>query len=95
MLRLRDRLAGRAFAVLAVNYGESPARVGDFARRAALDFPLLLDPGQEVARAWRVRILPASFVVGADGRVRYGVVGELDWASPQAVGAIVRLLAPA
>jgi peroxiredoxin len=94
MQRLVDRLAGRPFAVLAVNHGESAARAGEFVRRAALAFPVLLDPGQETARAWRVRILPQSFLVGPDGRVRYSVIGELDWASDAIVEAVRRLLPP-
>jgi thiol-disulfide isomerase/thioredoxin len=92
MQRLRQRLAGRPFAVLAVNHGESPARAGDFLKRARLDLPVLLDPGQETARAWRVRILPHSFLLGPDGRVRYSVIGELDWASDPVVEAVRRLL---
>jgi len=92
MQRLKARLAGRPFAILAVNYGESHARVEEFVRRAAFDFPVLLDPGQDTPRAWRVRILPASFLVGADGRVRYSIVGELDWTSRAAVEAVRRLL---
>ena len=91
MQRLQRHFAGRPFAILAVNYGESDTRAGDFVKRAALDLTVLLDPGQEAARAWRVRVLPASFLVGPDGRVRYGVVGEIDWMSPAAVETVHRL----
>jgi thiol-disulfide isomerase/thioredoxin len=92
--RLRDRLAGRPFAILAVNYGESAGQVSEFLPRAgvALDFPLLLDPGQRTARAWAVRLLPMSFLVGADGQVRYRVIGELDWTGDEADGVVRRLL---
>ncbi len=92
MQRLTAHLSGRPFAILAVNYGESPARVDEFVKRSALDLPILLDPGQAAARAWRVRTLPASFLVGADGQVRYSVIGELDWVSTGAVDTIRRLL---
>jgi thiol-disulfide isomerase/thioredoxin len=92
--RLRDRLAGRPFAILAVNYGESAGQIAQFLPRAgiALDFPLLLDPGQRTARAWAVRLLPTSFLVGADGQVRYRVIGELDWTGDEADGVVRRLL---
>jgi len=92
MQQLVERLAGQPFAVLAVNYGESAARVEEFAKRSPFDFAMLLDPGRDAPRAWRVRVLPASFLVDAEGRVRYSVVGELDWASPAAVAAVRRLL---
>jgi thiol-disulfide isomerase/thioredoxin len=90
--RLKERLAGRPFAVLAVNFGESEARVSEFVKRAAVDFTVLLDPSQEAPRPWRVRVLPASFLVGGDGRVRYSVIGEVDWTSEEAVDTIRRLL---
>lgn len=93
MQRLAERLAGRPFAVLAVNYGESAPRIDEFVRRTRFDLPVLLDPDLAATRAWRVRILPASFLVGGDGRVRYSVVGELDWTSPPALAAVERLLA--
>ena len=94
MRRLRERLAGHPFDVVAVNYGESAARVSEFLARERLDLTVLLDPNQEAARAWRVRVLPGSFLVGADGQVRYIVIGELDWASEDAMRT-VRALVPA
>jgi hypothetical protein len=92
MQRLKERLAGQPLTILAVNYGESKQKVGEFVRRLAIDLPVLLDPGQQAARAWKVRVLPASFLVGPDGRARYTIVGELDWASDGAVEAVRGLL---
>jgi thiol-disulfide isomerase/thioredoxin len=92
--RLRERLSGQPFEVLAVNYGEAAPRVTEFLSRENLDLVALLDPNQEASRAWRVRVLPASFLVGTDGRARYGVVGELDWSTEEAVKT-VRALLPA
>ena len=94
MARLRERLGEQGFAVLAVNYGEAPGRVREFVTKERLDLTVLLDPGQNAARAWRVRTLPTSFLVGPDGSVRYSVVGELDWARDDAV-ALVRSMLPA
>ena len=90
--RLGRHLAGEPFAILAVNYGESDARVADFVKRFGLDFPVLLDPNQDAPRAWRVRVLPASFIVDRGGRVRYRVIGEIDWMSREAVDAVTRLV---
>ena len=92
MQRLKQHFALRPFAILAVNYGESDIRAGDFLRRSSLDLTVLLDPGQDASRAWRVRVLPASFLVGVDGRVRYGVIGEIDWMSAAAIETVRRLL---
>jgi hypothetical protein len=37
-------------------------------------------------------VLPASFLVDTGGRVRFSVVGELDWASDEAVRRVSGLL---
>jgi thiol-disulfide isomerase/thioredoxin len=92
MQRLKERLAGRPFTVLAVNYGESAEKAGAFLGSISVDFRALLDPGQQAARAWRVRVLPASFLVDPDGRLRYGVIGEIDWASAESERVVLSLL---
>jgi len=92
MRALQTRLAGRPFVILLVNYGEAQARISEFVKRESLAFPILLDPNQEAARAWRVRVLPSSFLVDADGRVRYGVIGEIDWANVETANIVQELL---
>src|SRR5690242_9980366 len=61
MKALRASLAGRPFEVLAVNLGEPESRVRRFLEQVPLDFPVLLDRDSAVAKAWRARVLPASF----------------------------------
>jgi thiol-disulfide isomerase/thioredoxin len=90
--KLQERLAGRPFAVLLVNYGEARARVADFVKRESIGATILLDPNQDAPRVWRVRVLPSSFLIGPDGRVRYSVIGEIDWASDDAVDVVQGLL---
>lgn len=92
MRRLRTSLAGQPFEVLAVNLGEPASRIRAFLHKIPLEFPVLLDPDTAVAKAWQARILPASFVVGPDGRIRYSHLGELDWSQEGARRAIVGLL---
>jgi hypothetical protein len=92
MRTLRENLAGQPFEVIAVNYGESSTRVREFLQRERLDLVALLDPNQETARVWRVRVLPGSFLVDAEGRVRYSVIGELDWTSDEALKTVRGLL---
>ena len=90
--KLQKRLAGRPFAVLLVNYGEARARVADFVKRESIRPTILLDPNQDAPRAWRVRVLPSSFLIGPDARVRYSVIGEIDWASDDAIEVVRELL---
>jgi thiol-disulfide isomerase/thioredoxin len=90
--RLRQSLAGRPFAVLAVNLAEPQARVQAFLAKVPLGFPVLLDRDAAAAKAWKARMLPATFIVGADGRVRYSYVGELDWSREPVRKQIAALL---
>lgn len=89
---LRVALKGKPFVVLAVNVGESARVARDFAGKMTLGFPLLLDRDTRTTKAWGARILPASFVVGPDGRIRYSYFGALDWARPDVRTAIRRLV---
>ena len=92
--KLRAALAGQPFAVLAVNLAESEPRIRRFLEQVPLDFPVLLDRDSATAKAWRTRVLPASFLVGPDGRIRYAVIGEYDWTQDAARKAILSLLPP-
>jgi thiol-disulfide isomerase/thioredoxin len=90
--RLRRALEGRPFAVLAVNLAEPEARVRSFLSTLPLGFPVLLDRDGAASRAWRARLLPATFVVGPDARLRYSYVGALDWSAPAVRDAVLGLL---
>lgn len=90
--RLRERLAGKPFAVLAVNVDEPEARVRQFLTKTQLELPVLLDSGKTVTRGWAVRVLPTSFLVGPDGRARYRVIGDIDWSNDTIVGVVTQLM---
>jgi thiol-disulfide isomerase/thioredoxin len=90
--KLRDALAGKPFEVLAVNLAEPESRIQRFLQRTPLDFPVLLDRDTNTAKAWKARILPATFIVGPDGRIRYHHFGELDWSQENVRRLITGLL---
>ena len=90
--RLRQSLADRPFAVLAVNLGEPLGRIERFLEKVPLGFPTLLDRNTAAAKAWRARVVPASYLVGRDGRIRYVHYGELDWSSEPVRSRVLELL---
>jgi cytochrome c biogenesis protein CcmG, thiol:disulfide interchange protein DsbE len=93
--RLRERLAGKPFEVLLVNFGEGVPRIEEFLRRENLSLPVLRDADKVAASAWRAGGLPMTFLVDARGRVRYSVFGEKDWDEGEALTTVERLLAEA
>jgi peroxiredoxin len=90
--RLRASLEGRRFVVLAVNLAEPESRIRKFLEAVPVGFPVLLDRDTQTARAWQAKILPATYIVGPDGAIRYRHLGELDWSTPQVRDAILALL---
>ena len=90
--RLRASLEGRRFVVLAVNLAEPESRIRKFLEAVPLGFPVLLDRDTQTTRAWQAKVLPATYIVGPDGAIRYRHIGELDWSKPQVRDAIVALL---
>jgi peroxiredoxin len=92
MQRLKRRFDGKPFAVVAVNVGESEARIGEFLQKLPLDFVILRDHSSAAMKAWGARGLPASFIVGRDGRVRYSHIGELNWDDPKLAATVEGLL---
>ena len=91
--RLKARLEGKPFVVLAVNVDEPDARVRRFLDETRFDLPVLMDPNKTATRGWGVRILPATFIVGPDGRTRYRLIGDLDWSTDAVVDVITQLIA--
>jgi thiol-disulfide isomerase/thioredoxin len=94
MQRLQDKLAGKPFAILAVDYGEGVPRVNDFLKKVPVRFTVLLDRDTSAATAWKVKVLPTTLVLDSRHRIRYSVVGDLEWDSPEVEGAIRKLLPP-
>ena len=92
MERLRVSLAERPFAVLAVNLAEPESRIAKFLDTVPVGFPILLDRDTKTTRAWQAKVLPATYIVGPDGAIRYRHVGELDWSKPQVRKLILGLM---
>lgn len=94
MNRLRSSLAGRPFEILAVNLGEPESRIERFLEKIPLDFPVLLDRDMARAKAWNARVLPASYLIGPDGRIRYSHRGDIDWTRSDVRQIVERMLPP-
>ena len=94
MQRLKEKMAGAPFALLAVNYAEGNARVEAFLQKVPVDFVILLDRDAAVAKRWQARVLPYTVVIDPAQRIRYTVRGDLDWSAPEVEAALRKLLPP-
>ena len=79
--RLRQHLADKGLAAVAVDVGEDADTVFSFTGQLdpAPGFPLLLDKDSVAMQRWKVRGLPTTFVVDTQGRVIYRAVGGREF----------------
>lgn len=77
MPAIQARFEGHAgdLAVLAVNFDEPAAVVRQYAEELQLTFTILLDPGGEIQRLYRVRGYPTTYFIDQDGKVRIQHIG--------------------
>lgn len=93
--RLQDKLKDKPLTILAVNMAETEAEVRDFlAHKVKVDFTILMDRDGQALKRWKVFVFPTSFVLGPDGKIKYGLYGELEWDQDDVVKIIEGLLPP-
>lgn len=87
MQRLRQKLDGKPFEILAVSLDKDPTQaVPAFLNKTGLDlnFPVLQDSNQELAKnSYRTTGVPESFLIDANGKIVKHVIGSFEWDSPQ------------
>jgi len=70
--------------VIGVNVRETASRVRRYVASTGINFPVVLDPQAELTRRLGVSAFPTTLLIAPDGRVRWRVVGEVDWSGPEA-----------
>ena len=83
LARLHETLAGENFQVVGIHVGPS-AEIKRFLVETPVGFPILVD-AELALEDWNVPMLPATFLIDAEGRVRYWAIGEREWDSPEAL----------
>jgi peroxiredoxin len=68
--RLWQTYGNVGFVVLGVNLDDDPARARALADAAGIGYPVLSDPGKDVARTYRVDDLPLIVLIDRHGVVR-------------------------
>lgn len=70
-----DRLSPKGVTVLAVDIAENPETVRKFLTSHNYTLPVLLDRDSAVSQEYRITGLPTSFIIDAEGTVRYVKIG--------------------
>ena len=77
--RLHRELASQGLVILGVNVRERKDTVRRYAQALGLTFPLVLDPDGKINAQYGVVGLPATFLVGRDGRAVAFAIGFIAW----------------
>jgi len=91
MQRLRQKLDGKPFVILAVASGEEAQDSAAFLNIVKVNFAVLPDPDAAVTKRWKVYSLPTSFLIGSDGQLRYALTGPAEWDEPETMRLIESL----
>jgi len=89
---LRKIMQGEKFELVSVNYGEHKQTVQDFMKKVDVDFPVLLDTSGEYSAKWKVLVFPSTFIIGPDGKIKYGVNAAIHWDDKNVVKQLKALL---
>ncbi len=89
--KFRKGFEGSDFKLLSVNVDrDNRDIVKTFMQEIELQFDSLLDPDGEVRKAYAVRALPTTYLIGRDGKFSGYILGERDWnkAAPMLVSLL-------
>ena len=94
MQRLKEKMTGKPFTILAVDMAEESADVSAFLSKhnIKVDFPLLLDPDGTVVEQWMISAVPTTFILDPTGKIRYALYGGLEWDNDEVIGTLNGLM---
>jgi peroxiredoxin len=81
MERLFQRNRNNGLLMLAVSVDADPKVIGPFLEEHGLTFTVGMDPKMDLANAYGVRALPATFIIDREGYVAALALGPREWDS--------------
>jgi len=73
--QIYEEWSGKGLILLAIDIGESPAKVRQFMQSNNLSLPVLLDIREVVTREYNVIAYPTTFFIDKDGIIQEKVIG--------------------
>jgi thiol-disulfide isomerase/thioredoxin len=92
--RLRDKIADKDFAILAVSEDRKGAEVAvPFLKKLGVEnITPYFDTRMSLARGFRLVGMPTTYLIDKEGRIRGSLAGTAEWDSDEAVAMIEKLL---
>jgi len=79
MNRLAQSFDANQFEIVSVNFKESPEVITEFMSQVQVDFPVLMDLDGKVSAEYEIFSFPSSFLIDANGQLRYSVNAAIEW----------------
>ena len=88
---LNKAMAGQSFQMLAIVFNDDLQMAESFARRLGATFPVLANPGPQLAEAYMITGVPETFLIDADGILRQKFIGPYEWDSQEMRNVVLGL----
>ena len=92
MNRLAQSFDKNHFEIVSVNFKESPQTIRDFLQQVQVDFPVLIDQDGVVSASYEIFSFPSSFLIDAQGQLRYSVNAAIEWDDDEIKKVIEQLI---
>ncbi|WP_157832326.1 TlpA disulfide reductase family protein [Thiomicrorhabdus sp. Kp2] len=83
MNRLAESFKTSDFEIVSVNFKENPETIAAFLKSVKVDFPVLIDLDGKVSNRYEIFSFPSSFIIDAQGNLRYSVNAAIEWDEPK------------
>ncbi|NQU66015.1 MAG: TlpA family protein disulfide reductase [SAR324 cluster bacterium] len=79
MQTLMNEMEGEHFRILAVNYGEDPAKVKRFIQKTRYTFDIALDSDIRFGEKLKIKGLPTTLIIDKNGQILGKLIGPAKW----------------
>ncbi|MBN1523770.1 MAG: TlpA family protein disulfide reductase [Spirochaetales bacterium] len=91
--KMYDQLKDKGLEIVAVNVQDSEKTARDFIKENNHTFPVLLDTEYTATQIYGIRGFPTTFLVDREGYLVAKLVGSRDYAAPEVISVLTKLLA--
>jgi len=92
MIKLHKQLAPHGLVIVGASVDKNIGQLSGFIREYNIPFQILKDTDMTVSRSYGVIRYPETFLIDRTGKVRFHLIGAVNWTDPTVLKAINTLL---
>lgn len=94
MKQITEKYKDQGLVVIAVNLDREMSDAIQFIKRETPNFLVAYDPSGSIAKTYKLRGMPSSFIIGRDGKIKYSHKGFLSYKIPKIEAQLKELIKP-